>query len=174
MDGDIARRIERDQIDDFAASFITRGVGAEDKLRRCLLHALERFEALEHAIVKRQVRRFRGQQCGGDIGQGTGRNHEHIRAQTRKANRHAGFDALHQDGAGEHGAAADRHCRQQQQRARLAPPKVLQRQACQQESDAGFARHRALPIFAARASDQSVHERVCFMCSSSVGIMTQS
>ena len=46
LDGDIARRIERDQIDDFAASFIARGVGAEDKLRRRLLHAFERFEAV--------------------------------------------------------------------------------------------------------------------------------
>ena len=44
------------------------------------------------------------------------------------------------------GAAADRHRRQQQQRARLAPPEILQRQACQQESDAGFVRHRASPI----------------------------
>jgi hypothetical protein len=42
----------------------------------------------------------------------------------------------HQDGASEDRAAADRHGRQQQQRARPAPSEILQRDAGQQKPDA--------------------------------------
>ena len=49
---------------------------------------------------------------------------------------------------------ADRDGRDQQEAARLAAPEILQRQAGEQP--------------------QSVQERVCFMCSSLVGMITQS
>jgi hypothetical protein len=47
----------------------------------------------------------------GDVGEGARGDDKHVRPETRKSDGHARLDASHEDGAGEHSTAADRHRR---------------------------------------------------------------
>ena len=110
----------------------------------------------ERIGIEHQLGRLDDQQRGGDVGERPLGHHHHVGAEAGEAHRHAAVDALHQHGAGEDDAAAQGHRRDQQEAARLAAPEVLKGEAEEQPAH------------------QSVQDRVFFMCSSLVGMMTQS
>ena len=133
-------RVERDQVDSLAASRNRRHRFERSSCGATLRTPLRRSRRAQVAVVEREVGRFRRQQRCGDVGQRSGRDDKHVGAQAGESDRHAGLDAPHQDAAGEDRAAADRHSREQQQRAGLAPAKILQRQAAEQKPDTEIRR----------------------------------
>jgi hypothetical protein len=122
-----SRGIESDHVYDIAAPPIPGRVGAKHELGRRPLHAADGVELREKILIQREICRFGRQQSCGDVRESAGRHHQHIGAEPREADVHARLDAAHHDGAGEDrgGAYSDR--RDQKQRARLAPPEILQR-----------------------------------------------
>ena len=135
---------------------------------------------LKQIRVERLARWLHRQQGDRDIGERVLRHDHQIGAEPAEADGHAGLDAAHHDNAGEHDGAADRHRRDEQARARLAAAKILQREAAKQPARDGEIPHgaSALADWTARirvdGGAHNVHERVCFICASSVGTITQS
>jgi hypothetical protein len=155
LDGEVLRRLEADEVGRLMMAADARMLDPHDLLRGNAAQAgkpcLGQRVGIEH-----QLRRLDDQQRRGDVGKRPLGHHHHVGAQAGEAHRHAAVDALHQHGAGEDDAAAQGHRRDQQEAARLAAPEVLEGEAQQQPAH------------------QSVQDRVCFMCSSLVGMMTQS
>ena len=123
--------------------------------------------------VEHQVGRLDDQQGRGDVGERALGHHHHVGAHAGEAHGHAAIDALHQRGAGEHHGAADGNGCDQQQAARLATSEILEGEAQQQPAHPPDLSSHEGPTRSERAHHR-VHERVCFMCSSLVGMMTQS
>ena len=145
--------IEADEIDQIVMAADAGMLDPRDLLRRGPVHA-DDASLGEQILVEHKVGRLDGEQRCGDVGERAFRHDHHVGAQPREAHRHAAVDAAHQSRAGEDHAARDRDRRDQQKAAGLAAGQILQRQAGEQP--------------------QSVQERVCFMCSSLVGMITQS
>ena len=183
LDGEIVSGIVTDQIDAFALAAEFRLLGAENTLGRRPANTRD-VRLVKQIRVKHLAGRFRRQKGGRDVGERILRHDHQIGTDSAETDGHAGFDATHHDNTREHDGAADRHRCDKQARSRLATANILQREAAEQpvlEHSASGLIHRT-ERFRVRErrrrrscfQSHSVQERVCFICASSVGTITQS
>ncbi len=172
LDREVARRIEADQVDRIVMAADARMLDPHDLLGGEPSHAGQ-VRLGQRIGIEHELGRLDDEQGGGNVGERAFGHHHHVGAQAGEADRQAAVDALHQGRAGEDDGAADGDGSDQQQAAGLAASEILEGEAQQQPAHPPNLTSHELPARSKRAHHR-VHERVCFMCSSLVGTITQS